>query len=161
MINVCTPRGNDEEFSVLPSVFLAGTIDLGNSVDWQSEVIGRLRTADVGCNVYNPRRVVFDSFAAEVEYQIEWELRRLDRADVKFFYIAGNSKSPITLMELGMALKDKSHPATMCSHVIVVCPPEFYRYQNVEITCRYHGVTIHHDMDDGVAELIDCLNGVV
>ena len=37
-----------------PSIFLAGTIDQGNSRDWQAELTRSLARLDV--NVYNPRR---------------------------------------------------------------------------------------------------------
>lgn len=38
------------------SVFLAGTIEMGNSVDWQAKAIRRLQ--DMPINIFNPRRVV-------------------------------------------------------------------------------------------------------
>jgi hypothetical protein len=39
-------------------------------------------------------------------------------------YIIGTSKSPISLLEMGIHIKD--------SKLIVVCEPEFYRYENVK-----------------------------
>ena len=89
-----------------PSVFLAGTIDMGNSVDWQTETIKRLADRDV--NVFNPRCDRWDSSWVQREdndqfrSQVEWELRYLRRADLVFVNILPDSKSPITLLEIGL-----------------------------------------------------------
>ena len=40
------------------SIFLAGTIDSGNSVNWQQEIINNLQEYDLqNLIIYNPRRL--------------------------------------------------------------------------------------------------------
>nr|WP_205942995.1 nucleoside 2-deoxyribosyltransferase domain-containing protein [Pedobacter frigidisoli] len=40
------------------SIFLAGTIDMGNSIDWQQQVVEELMAEQAlsGLNIFNPRR---------------------------------------------------------------------------------------------------------
>ena len=42
------------------SVFLAGTIDEGNSIDWQTSLISQI--ADLDVTILNPRRKIWDNF---------------------------------------------------------------------------------------------------
>lgn len=49
-------------------------------------------------------------------------------------YFAPNSKSPITLAELGIAC------GKFPQKVIVCCPQMFYRKGNVDIICHRYGV---------------------
>ena len=60
-MKIYTPETHEivEEDWERPSIFLAGTIDMGNSIDWQTETIKRLADRDV--NVFNPRRDGWDS----------------------------------------------------------------------------------------------------
>ena len=82
--------------------------------------------------IFNPRRESFPDISdtVEVERQILWELDALNVADIIFFGILGNSKSPITLLELGMMMGKNCKR----NQIIVFCPPEFYREQNVRLT---------------------------
>ena len=125
------------------TIFLAGTIDNGNSVDWQDEVIQYFKENwkydDVDLIFFNPRRDNWDDINdSEMEYQIIWELQWQEKCDVHFMNILGTSKSPISLMELG-AFRDKRF-------MYVACPKEFYRFTNVKVFCeRYH---IRHNYED-------------
>lgn len=112
-------------------LFLAGTIDMGSSENWQDSftryIINdfSLRNPKARLSIYSPRREVFDK-SSEVE-QIEWEMDRLDHSDVILINFLPESKSPISLLELGLYSQSKK--------LIVVCPKEFYRYHNVRLTC--------------------------
>ena len=127
-----------------PTVFLAGTIDNGNSVDWQSEVTDRLKDLDV--HLYNPRRVDWDSTwepttdNPEFNRQVVWELTHLERCNIVFLVFLSNSASPISLLELGLF----SHKC------IVVCPDDFYRSGNVKITCDRYDVPVYSNLEDGI-----------
>lgn len=117
-------------------VFLAGTIDMGNSIDWQSVVVEKFKEMNDG-NIYifNPRRTEgFSNEQEELEYQINWELQHLEEADLIIMNLLPNSKSPISLLELGLFARSKK--------LIVICPEEFYRYTNVKITCEKYGVKL-------------------
>jgi hypothetical protein len=45
------------------SIFLAGTIDMGNSTDWQQTAIDRLaeKIGDKNVTIFNPRRPKWDN----------------------------------------------------------------------------------------------------
>lgn len=132
------------------SIFLAGTIDMGTSKDWQQEVIEILHPNPMSdyCHIYNPRRKEWDSSWEQditnphFYQQVNWELNALERANIIFFNFLPESKSPITLMELGLFIgrKDK--------RIIVCCPKEFYRSGNVQIICDRHQIPVYTNFND-------------
>lgn len=128
----------------LETVFLAGTIDMGNSEDWQKTFIEELKTVKDNIHefvVYNPRRDEgFGDDPNEFEYQVNWELERLERCDAIIMNILGTSKSPITLMELGLFARS--------SKLVVICEPNFYRYGNVRIVCERYNIPLFNTMHD-------------
>lgn len=93
------------------SVFLAGTIDNGNSIDWQKEVTEKIRDFDI--TILNPRRDDWGSTKVQsihnpqFKEQVEWELSALEKANIIFMMFLEKSLSPITLLELGL-FADKS-----------------------------------------------------
>lgn len=74
------------ELDWTPSVFLAGSIEMGKAVDWQTRVTKALE--DLDCVVLNPRRDDWDSSweqkkeNAQFRQQVEWELAALEHAQV-------------------------------------------------------------------------------
>lgn len=114
------------DMRALTTVFLAGTIDMGNSVDWQSEVITMLDGPNI--RIANPRRVIALEAIEDIDFQIRWELYHIKKADAIFMYFAPGSKSPITLLELGLILGMPE------KKIVVVCSKGFDRYQNVRMT---------------------------
>jgi len=115
-----------------PSVVLAGSIDMGTAIDWQSEVERGLAAVD--CLVLDPRRDDWDSSweqsiqNAQFRAQVEWELEGLERATVIAMYVAPDSKAPITLLELGLVAR--------ANKAIVCAPKEFWRSGNVHVVCE-------------------------
>lgn len=64
----------------------------------------------------------------------------------ELFEKAPGSKSPITLLELGLFAKSgKLH---------VVCTEAFYRYDNVRITCAKYGVPVYASLTEAIGEII-------
>ena len=120
-------------------IFLAGTIDNGDSTDWQQELINTINGVELRrpTSIYNPRRKEWPSSDdhREIDRQIEWELSHLEKADLIVMNILANSKSPISLMELGLFAKE--------GRLMVFCPKTFYRYDNVRNVCRRYGVPLH------------------
>ena len=56
-------------------IFLAGTIDMGNSVDWQAQLKEYFSGKEGRYILYNPRRGSWNGGAGgEMEYQVNWEL---------------------------------------------------------------------------------------
>jgi hypothetical protein len=124
-------------------VFLGGTIDDGKSINWQSELIGELNSCDTvhPIIVYNPRRDEWPSSENhdEVTKQVNWELSHLEDADIIVMNVLGNSKSPISLMEIGLFAKDHK--------LIVFCEPSFYRFDNVKVVCDRYNIPLFETND--------------
>ena len=123
------------------SIFLAGTIDMGKSSDWQQDLYDRFSRTDGRWILYNPRQLQWDpTREGEMDYQVNWELEYLEKADYILMYILGSSKSPISLLEMG--IHDRS------GKMYVICEPDFYRYDNVRITCSYYDIPLFHSMEE-------------
>ena len=133
----------EETISKLPnkpnskSVFLAGTIDNGDSLNWQDKTI--IELTNLGINdieIYNPRRENWNSNPSkeDIEYQIKWEQDHLDKADVIVMVLLDDSKSPISLLELGLYAKSNK--------LIVFCTPNFYRWDNIRLTCEKYNIQL-------------------
>jgi len=116
------------------SIFLAGTIDNGDSIDWQKKLIEKFKDIDI--KIYNPRREHWDKKASkeELEYQIKWEQEHLDNADLIVMVLSDNSKSPISLLELGLYATSKK--------ILVFCTDKFYRFDNVRLTCEKYDIPL-------------------
>ena len=125
------------------NLFLGGTIDNGNSLDWQKTLVDELNLSDTvhPIMIYNPRREDWpdNNDNNEIEKQINWELYHLERADLIVMNILGSSKSPISLMELGLFART--------GKLIVFCNPNFYRYDNVRIVCRAYNIPLYNTND--------------
>ena len=138
------PEGIDEEDYI--SVFLAGTIDMGNSRDWQQEVFRYFSTLEGKYLLFNPRQDEWDSSRpGEMDYQVNWELEHLEKADRIIMYIIGSSKSPVSLLEMGLHMRS--------GKMTVVCEPEYYRYDNVRITCEFYGVPLYSSLEEALKGL--------
>lgn len=137
------------------SIFLAGSIEMGTAEMWQDRAV-ELLESDYRKNyiIFNPRRNDWDStWVQSIENdkfreQVEWELEYLTSADVTFFYFDPNTKSPITLMELGLSLAGCVVDPNIRNYV--VCPEGFWRRGNVEITCKHYGVKVYDTLEDAV-----------
>lgn len=128
-------------------IFLAGTIDMGLSTDWQKIIIEFL-TAQFGTmplDIFNPRRKDWDNSWEQspnhpmFKRQVDWELIYQEKADVVLMVLLEGSQSPVSLLELGN-LKGKN--------LLVYVPEKFYRFGNVEIFCRRNKIASFHDWDD-------------
>lgn len=126
------------------TVFLAGTIDADQgSVDWQHKLIdifNKKNDNEKPVTIYNPRREDWpNNGSAEVKRQIKWEHNHMDDADLIVMNILGDSKSPISLMEIGMYAAS--------GKLVVFCKPEFYRFDNVEMVCKKYNVPLYKTND--------------
>lgn len=124
-------------------IFLAGSIEMGKAVDWQTEIQNKCKKLDV--TFFNPRRDDWDdSWKQEIgnakfREQVEWELNALEQAEKIVVYIDPKTTSPITLLELGL----HANSGKMC----VCCPTGFYRKGNVDIVCKKYGIPMVDDID--------------
>lgn len=131
--------------NALPTVFLAGSIEMGTAENWQSR-IGPMISRELGCHVLDPRRLDWDpsweQTADNLQFaeQVVWETLGLDVADYVIFNILPDTKSPITLLELGYVLGSRGGNAM--NQVVVNCPPGFWRKGNVDIMCNRADVEV-------------------
>jgi len=128
-------------------IFLAGTIDMGNSLNWQQNVMDYLNGVNTSKEVVvlNPRRSNWDSSwiqkieNKEFNEQVNWELDALENADLIIMYFSGNSKSPISMLEFGLfANSDK---------MLVCCEENFWRKGNIDIVCKRKNIPTFETLD--------------
>jgi hypothetical protein len=133
------------------SVFLAGSIERGAAVDWQTKMELAL---DPIATVLNPRRKDWDSTwiqspdFPQFREQVEWELNALDTTDVIAMYFDPATKSPITLLELGLHVGE---------NLVVCCPEGYWSRGNVQMVCEKYGVTMVPTLES----LIETVTGIV
>lgn len=126
------------------SIFLAGSIEMGIAEDWQSKIEEELKDYDV--TIFNPRRDEWDSSWEQTIHnpqfreQVEWELDHLDKADIILMYFDENTKSPISLLELGLYASS--------GKMIVYCPEGFWRKGNVDIVANRYDVKQVQSMNE-------------
>jgi hypothetical protein len=129
-------------------IFLAGSIEMGSATDWQMQIEKELEELPV--TIYNPRRESWDSSWEQRESndqfrkQVNWEMDKLEQSDIIFFNFVGDTKSPISLLELGLHADE---------NIIVCCPDEFWRKGNVEIVCSRYGIPLFNNLDQAIASL--------
>ena len=133
-------------------LFLAGSIEMGKAENWQERAMRLLE--DSNWIILNPRRDDWDSSWTQSITnpqfceQVEWELDAQEKAEKILMYFDVTTKSPISLLELGLFAQS--------GKMIVVCPSGFWRKGNVDIVCRKYGI-----MElDTLEEAIDYLKNV-
>lgn len=147
IVNAPEPTPFSGRYGYRPKVFLGGTIDNGNSEDWQKEVCEKLMKLNI--IIFNPRRDPWPSDAGDkvVDEQIKWELDRLKESDLIIINILPDSKSPISLMELGLYAQSYK--------LMVFCDEKFYRYNNVKNVCEMYNIHLfNNNSSDFIADKI-------
>ena len=151
-------------------IFLAGSIEQGKAEEWQKRVIDELQLytdqleeqIQPQCHkdivFFNPRRPDWDASLPQTKInkimkeQIEWELDHLEKSDIICLYLDPNTKSPISLLELGIHIRS--------GKLVVCCPEGFYRKANIDITCARYGVDVHGSYDSFIVALKDKINAI-
>ena len=130
-------------------MFLAGSIEQGAADDWQTTVAEALHDLDM--TVLNPRRDAWDASwpqtmeSAAFREQVLWELDAQEKADLVAFFFSPTTRSPITLLELGLAAGRR--------RAVVCCPDGYWRKGNVEIVCAWYGIPLVTTLDDLVKHI--------
>jgi len=126
------------------SIFLAGSIEMGAAEKWQESLGDWL--LEKNYNVFNPRREDWDSSwiqtyeSPQFSQQVKWELNALEKSDIIIMYLDPNTKSPISLLELGLHSNSKK--------LWVVCPDGFWRKGNVEVVCSLYDIPLFNSLDE-------------
>ncbi len=160
LANVYRPR-DGKEFSQIdfarPSVFLAGSIEMGKAEQWQIAITEELQHLPI--TILNPRRIKWDNTIEqsksnpEFNYQVTWELDCQEKADIIAMYLQPKTLSPISLLELGIFADTKK--------LIVCCPVDFHRRGNVEIVCERHHIPLFDKYPEFVTGVADELEKLV
>ena len=137
------------DFKPGKAIFLAGSIEMGNAEDWQENVTQFLRDYEESLlqelTIFNPRRIDWDSsWKQEISnpqfyQQVNWELNAWEKSDIIIMYFDPNTKSPISLLELGLFAHSKK--------LIVCCPEGFWRKGNVDILCDRYGIPNYNSLE--------------
>ncbi|NER16630.1 nucleoside 2-deoxyribosyltransferase domain-containing protein [Spongiivirga citrea] len=128
-------------------VFLAGSIESDKAERWQETIINALK--DNAITILNPRRASWDNSweqsinNTEFKEQVNWELMGLEQCDMVIMYFDPSTKSPISLLELGLFAQS--------GKLVVCCPDGFWRKGNVDVVCKRYTV----DQVDSLEELIN------
>lgn len=133
------------------SVFLAGSIEMGKAVDWQSKIENRLK--DLDAIILNPRRDDWDSSwvqsieNAQFRGQVEWELEAQEKAGMIAMYFDPETKSPISLLELGLFAQT--------GKMLVCCPEGFWKKGNVDVVCNRYNVEQVSTLDELISSVVN------
>lgn len=118
-------------------IFLAGSIEQNTAENWQKRIIQSIDNSYI--NILNPRRKDWDSSWKEdinnpnFNEQVNWELQGLERADLIVMYFDPQTKSPISLLELGL------HASS--GKMVVCCPNGYWKKGNVDIVCQKFNIS--------------------
>ena len=96
-----------------PKIFLAGSIDSGNEIDWRQETADYIKESwfkdkqnTESITIYNPKKG--KEWAVDLENeQATWDISMLNIADYIILHLTGDSVSPVSLLELGLYARDK------------------------------------------------------
>jgi hypothetical protein len=144
------PNQIPAEAEKLITIFIAGTIDDNKSFDWQKEFVEQFDSPDIA--FLNPRRKDWNSSWKQsikdknFKAQVNWELDHIESCDIVIMYFDPESKSPISLLELGILTKKPEK-------VIVCCPDGFYRKGNIEIVCERYKISLLQSLEQVVSVL--------
>lgn len=148
-MQVIKPNSEDQVTKYRPTVFLAGSIEMGAAEDWQVRIENEV--SDLEVTLFNPRRDDWDSSWTQEQsnpqfnHQVNWEMNRLEQCDIMFMYFSPETKSPISLLELGAYGHYKQ--------AVVCCPPGFWRRGNVEIFCTRQNIPMFNTLEEAIGAL--------
>ncbi len=131
------------------SIFLAGSIEMGRAINWQNRITKLLDKENI--TILNPRRSDWDSSwlqsidNTQFREQVEWELEAMENADTIVVYFDSETKSPITLLELGLFART--------GKLIVCCPEGFWRKGNVDIVCKKYDILEARSLSELIKEI--------
>jgi hypothetical protein len=126
------------------SVFLAGSIEMGRAIEWQTDFTAALSHLPI--TVFNPRRDNWDkSWTQDIsnpkfKEQVDWEMDHLEKADVIALFFQQGTQSPISLLELGLHASD--------GKLVVCCPEGYWRRGNVQVVCDRFGIPLVETLEE-------------
>lgn len=122
---------------------------MGAAENWQAKVTKYFMEL-TDFTVLNPRREDWDNsweqtFTSPNFYQqVNWELNGLDRATHIILYLLPDTKSPVSLLELGLYAAS--------GKLLICCPTGFWRKGNVDIVAERYGIPVYEDLNALLAD---------
>ena len=135
--------------SDIKTIFLAGSIEMDKAIDWQKYCEEALKDNYI---IFNPRRDEWDSSWSQTiendnfNEQVTWELNALEKADIIIMYFAGNTMSPISLVEFGLYAQSNK--------MKVVVEENFWRKGNIDIVCKRYNIEQFKTLEHLIENLI-------
>ncbi len=132
------------------SVFLAGSIEMGIAENWQQKIEKALETTEDIC-ILNPRRDDWDASwkqsieNAQFNEQVNWELDGLEKANMIVFYFSPETKSPVSMLELGLFART--------GKLIVCCPEGFWRKGNIDVVCKKYNIKQVNTLEEIITKI--------
>ncbi|UPK97033.1 hypothetical protein LCI18_007968 [Fusarium solani-melongenae] len=146
------PTADDQKNT---SIFLAGTTSATGEPDWRETLTQAL--SDHAVTIFNPKRDDWDSTWKEDfsdkrwEEQIWWELDMQEAADIIVLFFHGATAAPISLLELGLAVKS--------GRAIVCVMDDYSKRGNVEAVCRRYRARLTRTEEQLKAAVLARLTG--
>jgi hypothetical protein len=110
----------------------------------------------------NPRRDDWDSSWVqdieknkEFKTQVDWEMTGIHTSDIIIINFEDDTKSPITLLELGFVAGLKTEDEDL--KVLVRCSPKFWKFGNVQYVCAAFGFEHVHTIDKLIDKYVKLL----
>lgn len=120
------------------SIFLAGSIDKREALNWRNDVIEFFK--DSSFEIYDPQRDDWDGTwkndltDTRFSEQTNWEMEAMKKADLIIMNFLPQSSSSISLLELGLFAASKK--------VVVCCPDDFDKSGNVQFICNAYSIPL-------------------
>jgi hypothetical protein len=144
-----SPESIEKRDKSKKAIFLAGSIEMDKAINWQKKCEEQLAAKYI---LFNPRRDAWNSSwqqsidNPQFKEQVMWELNALEKADIVIMFFAGNTKSPISLLELGLFAQS--------GKLKVVVEEEFWRKGNVDIVCEKYNIQQFKNLEKLVEDLM-------
>ncbi len=71
---------------------------------------------------------------------MEWELDGIEQSDYVCFYFDPATKSPVSLLEFGLAIG-------LDKQVLIACPTGFWRKGNIDVLAKRKSLTVHESLE--------------
>ncbi|ROW05252.1 hypothetical protein VSDG_00290 [Cytospora chrysosperma] len=165
-IQTITPNDKDQTPRYpTTSIFLAGTTEFATWRGTFLAVLEGLYLAGEANPPPYPSTTVYDPFQpnwtgdwredlgdGRFRAQVEWELERQDGAAVVAFFLDERSRSPVSLLELGLCARS--------GKAVVGCERGYWKRGNVQAVCQRYGVPMADDLNGLVTLVADKLKGM-
>lgn len=151
MIEIKAP--NNLSIDSYQRIFLAGSIEMDTAEHWQKKIIKEFEDEEVV--FINPRREKWDITWTEEDSnfvkQVNWELNAIEDSDLIVVYFDPNTKSPVTLLELGLLIASEKE-------MVVCCPEGFWRRGNVKIVCQRNRIPFANTFEEFIGLIMKAID---